>query len=269
MTVEKAASPATVPASPRERYNAFIARHDIAWELSMGALAIVFVALGFLIDEASAGAKPGLELLELAITAVFVAEFASRFLAAHDRRQYLRGHWIDLVALIPPIRAARVLRLLRLLRLVRAFAGVYRAALHIQGLARHRGFAWLVVAWLAVMVICSIALYAAEHGINKAIDSPFDALWWGVVTLSTVGYGDVYPITPEGRLAAMVLMLLGIGLFSAMTATATSYLISTGRPHDESRGGHLVEEIERLADLREQGSLTDEEFTAAKRRLLP
>jgi len=269
MTVEKAASPATVPASPRERYNAFIARHDIAWELSMGALAIVFVALGFLIDEASAGAKPGLELLELAITAVFVAEFASRFLAAHDRRQYLRGHWIDLVALIPPIRAARVLRLLRLLRLVRAFAGVYRAALHIQGLARHRGFAWLVVAWLAVMVICSIALYAAEHGINKAIESPFDALWWGVVTLSTVGYGDVYPITPEGRLAAMVLMLLGIGLFSAMTATATSYLISTGRPHDESRGGHLVEEIERLADLREQGSLTDEEFTAAKRRLLP
>ena len=234
----------------------------------MGALAIVFVALGFLIDEASSGAKPGLELLELAITALFVAEFASRFLAAHDRAQYLRGHWIDLVALTPPIRAARVLRLLRLLRLVRAFAGVYRAAVHVQSLARHRGFAWLVVAWLAVMVICSIALYAAEHGINKAIESPFDALWWGVVTLSTVGYGDVYPITPEGRLAAMILMVLGIGLFSAITATATSYLISTGRPHDESRGGHFVEEMERLAALRERGSLTDEEFAEAKRRLL-
>ena len=212
--------------------------------------------------------SPGLELVELAITGVFVAEFATRFVAAHDRVQYLRGHWIDLVALTPPIRAARVLRLLRLLRLVRAFAGVYRAVLHLQGMASHRGLAWLVVAWLAVMVICSIALYAAEHGINKAIDSPFDALWWGIVTLSTVGYGDVYPITPEGRLAAMVLMLLGIGLFSAITATATSYMISTGRPHDESRGGHLVEEMERLAALREQGSLSDEEFTQAKSRLL-
>jgi voltage-gated potassium channel len=249
----------------RDRFNAFVARHDIAWELGMGALAIVFVALGFLIDETGSGTKPELELVELAITVVFVAEFASRILASHDRPQYLRGHWIDVIALAPPLREARVLRLLRL---VRTFAGVYRAAMHVQGLARHRGFAWLVVAWLAVMVICSIALYAAEHGINKAVESPFDALWWGIVTLSTVGYGDVYPITPDGPLAAMVLMLLGIGLFSAITATATSYLISTQAPHDESRGGRMVEEIERLAALREQGSLTDEEFARAKQRLI-
>ena len=118
------------------------------------------------------------------------------------------------------------------------------------------------------MVICSIALYVAEHGINKAIESPFDALWWGIVTLSTVGYGDVYPITPEGRLAAMVLMLLGIGLFSMITATATSYLIGTSRPPDATRGGRLVEEMERLAELRERGALTDDEFVAAKARLL-
>jgi voltage-gated potassium channel len=252
----------------RDRYNGFIACHDIAWELSVGFLAIVFVALGFLLDQASAGTRPELEAVELALTGLFVAEFVSRILAAHDRGRYLRGHWIDLVALAPPIRAARVLRLLRLLRLVRTFAGIYRAAMHLDGLARHRGFAWLIVAWLAVMVICSIALYAAENGINKAIESPFDALWWGVVTLSTVGYGDVFPITPEGRLAAMVLMLLGIGLFSAITATMASYLISTGRPPDASRSGRLVDEIQRLTSLRELGSLTDEEFAQAKSRLL-
>jgi voltage-gated potassium channel len=73
------------------------------------------------------------------------------------------------------------------------------------------------------MVICSIFLYAAENGVNDAIDSPLDALWWGIVTLTTVGYGDVYPVTGEGRIAASVLMLLGIGLFSAITATVTSF----------------------------------------------
>lgn len=252
----------------RDRYNAFIERHEIAWELTFGLVAIVFVALGFLIDEAPEGTRPGLEMFELALTGLFIVEFASRILAAHDRVKYLRGHWIDIVALAPPIRAARALRLLRLLRLIRAFAGVYRASMHLERMARHRGFAWLIVAWLGVMVICSIALYAAEHGLNKAIESPFDALWWGISTLSTVGYGDVYPVTPEGRLAAMVLMLLGIGLFSAITASVTSYLVSTGKPADGSRGGRLADELERLAGLREQGSLTEVEFGLAKQCLL-
>lgn len=251
----------------RERYNAFVVQHDVAWELGMGALAILFVAVGFLVDEVGPGIRQELEGLEIGLTGVFAAEFATRLIAAHDRTQYLRGHWIDLVALIPPVRAARALRLLRLLRLVRVFAGIYRSLMHVQGLARHRGFAWLVMAWLTVMAFCSVALYAAEHGINKTMESPFDALWWGVVTISTVGYGDVYPITPEGKLVAMILMLLGIGLFSAITATATSYLMST-LPHATGGAGGLVEELARLTELREQGSLTEEEFTRAKQRLL-
>jgi len=115
------------------------------------------------------------------------------------------------------------------------------------------------------LVVCSAWLYVAEHGVNKAIENPFDALWWGVVTLTTVGYGDVTPVTTEGRIAAMALMLLGIGLFGAITATITSYLLSRESVHDPDLS--LAGDLERLAALHRQGDLTDEEFAAGKRKM--
>jgi voltage-gated potassium channel len=245
----------------RDAFNRWFVTHEVAWELAMAALAIGYVALGFIVDDANA-ARPEIEAAELVLTGIFAVEFVARILASRSRMGYLRGHWIDVVALAPPIRGARVLRLLRLLRLVRAFAGIYRAGLHLQALARHRGFAWLLVAWLGVMAVCSAWLYVAEHGANKALANPFDALWWGVVTLTTVGYGDVTPITTEGKVAAMVLMLLGIGLFGAITATITSYLMSRESHHDSDYP--LPGELKRLAALHASGVLTDDEFKGAK-----
>lgn len=232
--------------SVRDRYLAFIARHEAAWELTFAALAVLFVIVGFAEDSALINA------LDLGLTGVFVTEFGSRLAASHDRAGYLRGHWIDAVALIPTVRGIRILRLLRLLRLVRAFAGVARALTTLEQLARHRGLVWLFSAWAAVMILCSLGLYAAENSVNAAVTSPLDALWWGISTMTTVGYGDVTPVTPEGRIAATILMVLGIGLFSAVTATVTSFLL-------EDRHNPL-DELAKLGDLRDRGLVTAEEF---------
>ena len=246
----------------RDRYLNFVARHEVAWELTFAALAIAFVVIGYLTDDATGVAASFLGVLDVGLTGLFATEFISRVGASHDRTAYLRGHWIDLFALAPTTRALRILRVLRLLRLVRAFSGIARALSSLERFTKHRGFIYLLTAWVAVMGLCSLALYAAENGTNEAVSSPLDTLWWGVVTMTTVGYGDVYPITPEGRIAAGILMVLGIGLFSAVTATITSILVSSNQPSG------LATELERLSALYAAGRLTEAEFITSKARII-
>ena len=108
------------------------------------------------------------------------------------------------------------------------------------------------------MVVCSIGYYLAENGVSQWVNSPLDALWWEIVTLSTVGYGDVYPVTPEGKIFASTLMILGIGLFGAITATMASYLVATQAEEPEGPLDHLRD----LVRLRDAGVLTADEFEA-------
>lgn len=249
----------------RRRYNDFIDRHEIAWELTMAALAVIFVAVGFALDDASEATAGPLTALDLGLTAIFVAEFASRLIAAPSRREYLRRHWIDALALVPTARGVRVLRLLRLLRLVRAFAGVYRALLRLERLAAYRGLLWLFLAWLAVAALSSAALYFAEVGQNPDLRTVEDAAWWGIVTLTTVGYGDIVPVTPEGRMVGVVLMLLGITLWAGVTGTIASYFVTTDR---STTAPDAASTLLKLGEARARGWVSEEEFEAKKQELL-
>jgi len=151
---------------------------------------------------------------------------------------------------------------------LRFFASLGRALTHFGRFAQHRGLVWLFMAWLAVAVICSFGLYLAEAGAEGAqVNDLGDALWWGVVTLSTVGYGDVYPVTPEGRLAAGVLMLLGVTLFAGITGTLTSFLIATDSA-TALAANDPGERLRRLVALHEEGLIDDDEYAAKRAEIL-
>src|SRR5207244_5076836 len=141
-------------AGVRDQFNRFVERHGVAWELAMALLAIVYVAVGFALDDPALQPMAStLETAELILTVVFLIEFTSRLGAATNRMTYLRRHWISVIALTPAARTLRILRLLRLLRLIRTFAGVYRALGHVGSLANHRSLQTIVLFWLAVLIL--------------------------------------------------------------------------------------------------------------------
>jgi voltage-gated potassium channel len=187
----------------------------------MAALAAVYLGVGFSIDEGH-GAPT---FIIGALAALFLTEFGVRWWDTPSRRLYLRGHWLDLVSCIPLVGGLRALRILRLLRL--------GAALRIFSLAEHeaevhqRHDSWwflgpvLAVVWLGA----SAAYWSLEHEVNPSLHTFGDALYWSFITATTVGYGDITPTTPEGRILAGVLIFVGIGLVGFASAQLTQRLM--------------------------------------------
>jgi voltage-gated potassium channel len=169
----------------------------------------------------------------------FCTEFIVRW-AADGRARFLRRAWFDLVLilvsppiLVPPylqgVRSIRAMRALRLLRFVRAgaVAGIgLRLARRVFG--RHK-FHYTALVAIAVVFLGAFGVFVFEADANRSIGSFGDALWWAIVTATTVGYGDVSPVTTEGRIIAVVLMLTGIGVIGIFTATVASVFFEQDR----------------------------------------
>jgi voltage-gated potassium channel len=167
----------------------------------------------------------------------FCAEYIGKLILAPSRGQFARDAWFDLLIIVfsPPFlvpesfQGARVLRLLRVVRAAAVAAiGLREAA---QGL-RHKSFHYVALATAVVVGLGATGIYAVEGGQNANIHSIGDAFWWAIVTTTTVGYGDVSPITTEGRFIATALMLVGIGFIGVFTATITSFFFDQGRTED-------------------------------------
>jgi voltage-gated potassium channel len=130
--------------------------------------------------------------------------------------------------------------------------------------------AYTVVIAASLIMICALLFYWVESSVNSDIQSFFDSIWWAVITVTTVGYGDTVPVTAVGRVIAMTLMLAGIGIIGSLAASLASLIIgSRSKDEDVQVGaGDVTEQLERLALLRDAGKLSAGEFTQAKRKVL-
>jgi voltage-gated potassium channel len=185
-----------------------------------------------------------LERIDLVICLIFLGDWTFFFWRSENKHAYFKARLLDLISSIPyvqllrPFRIARVVRLVRVLRLMRGLKGVFPI---IRIITKSKARSALTVYCMATLVIylyCALGMLNFEKGTNDGIKCFNDALWCAFTTLTTVGYGDIYPKTGGGRVMAGILVITGMGLFSMVTAEFASLFLTYMR---EERGAKSEE----------------------------
>lgn len=230
--------------------------HVNSRKFEIASLAVIVASLVAMtvdtLPDLSAATRRWVQVLEILTVAVFTVEYVLRVWA---HRRYATSGWgaIDMLAILPfylagvvawTFEGSQALRALRLIRVFRvARFGKVGDTVHALSAALGRVRTEIFVATggsVLMMYVSSMLVYYAERAAQpEMFASVFHAMWWSVATLTTVGYGDVYPVTVAGKLFAVLTMIFGIGLFGAVAGIMTSVMFSvaeqlkTGAPNDQ------------------------------------
>ena len=211
---------AKVAANHGARYDRWVA----ATTKPLDILAVVFLvdfAATRLTPEGPPWWQPTLTVISLLIWAAFAIDYFVRLGLSTDRWTFIRSHKLDLMmVLLPMLRLLRVILLLR-----KSFATI----------STERIAGSLISIVIGVVVVGAFLEWRVEYNAPGAnITTMGTALWWAVVTTTTVGYGDTYPVTTEGRLIGSVIMMVGIGLIGTVSATVAAWFVSHKRTREEA-----------------------------------
>jgi voltage-gated potassium channel len=221
-----------------------VREHGNAYNLFILVLTLFsLVVMVLLLLPLDAESKQLLQIYDNVICLIFLAEFAYSLSGSRPRRQYFiyqRG-WLDLLGSIPTLgffeltalfRLARISRLARVTRLLR---GNNRREL-VRDVVVNRGqYASFITLLSAGMILSTASFLVLQFEIRSPdsnIRTGADAIWWGIVTITTVGYGDRFPVTLAGRLVGLFVMLTGVGIIAALASILASLLVPPPEPEE-------------------------------------
>jgi voltage-gated potassium channel len=221
-----------------------------AWQVLMLFLS-AYVLVALLIESVfklDADAAELLQKVDFYVCMAFLIDFSVRFYQAPSKRAYMKWGWIDLLSSIPILDSFRMGRLVRIIRLIRILRALRSTRTLLGFFLRGRSNSFAAVAAISFMLVVfsSIAVLQFEDGADANIKSPQDAFWWAYTTITTVGYGDRFPVSPEGRILACILMTAGVGLFGTFTGFIASLFVEPEIKREDSEIQLLTKEIQAL-----------------------
>jgi len=177
---------------------------------------------------------------------IFVIDYVTRLSITENRWRWFYRHLLDLaIVVLPMLRPLRLMRFLTVLAILGRGAG---------NMLRGRVVIYTVGATVLTVFIAALAVLDAEQG-TGAIETFGDALWWAFVTITTVGYGDYYPVTLMGRIVAAGLMVGGIALIGVVTATLASWIVERVADQTSKTAAPVEDQVDNLrreiAELKE------------------
>jgi voltage-gated potassium channel len=192
------------------------------WLTGLAALFLAAYAWQVLDTSLTPAGRDALEVVLTGTWVVFALDYLVRIALARRRWYFVRTHLLDLVMLaLPMFRQLRVLRLITVVTVLNR---------QLRDDARGRVVFYVVGTVVLIAFVASLAVLDAErYAPDSSITTFGDALWWTMTTISTVGYGDRYPVTVEGRLVAVSLMVAGIALLGVVTASLASWFVENLR----------------------------------------
>ena len=233
-----AANPTTENTAKEQR-----GRKVTVYDLVIGILAIfsLVILIPIYFGNLSSVDVLVLTYLEYALCVVFLLDFFRSLHLAQDKLGYFLkgGGWLDLLGSIPISAFAifRVARLFRIIRLLQRMTGGELRRMFTGRLAQNTLLFTLVIALLLVFTISWLVLLAEQGAPNANIKTYHDAVWWAFVTITTVGYGDYYPVTGWGQSFAVILMFFGLGIIGVLSSYLSTTFISLQRRRQEKRVG--------------------------------
>ena len=193
-----------------------------------------------------------LQMLDTLVCVLLLTDFVVRFRRAKSKLEFMKWGWIDLLASIPNVPALRVgrfVRILRVIQLIRAIRASQKLSRILFKNKTQTGVASVATTSFLLIMFCSVAILLSEHRDPTAnIKTSGDALWWSVTTITTVGYGDKYPVTTQGRMVAALLMFSGIGMFGVLGGLAASYFLGAKQENLVQEENRILARLEKLEE---------------------